>query len=732
MADVNKTIQIAYRAEVTNLVQGLQRVGKVSEKEAKEIVDNLDKAYEKASKEAKKSAKKQKEALEEVSKKSKAVGKDIKGAFSSIAVGAAAAGAAVLMFGQKMADMSNQLVDASAKTGVNVDTLNGLRLAAEGSGLAFEELEMGLIRLPQMMNQAANGSKKAQEAFQKLGVATTQTVDGFEQLRTADEVLKDVFHSLQQVTSQEEKAALAAEIFGRNAGPKFIQSGAIDNLEAFVSLAEDFGVSTGPNMTNSMADFQRVAATASNVVFGEMMRLVDVMMGGSGSGGRGLTNAILGATEAIIFMGSIAGDVFGTVIASGNLQLAAMNMILQKITGSSEDAARAQQVFNEQLQVFTSSAGNMFSGSVDKATTRLEDFRKSMNATMSAPTAQGPSTGGPAGGPSLPRVPRTGRVAKVAKEVNELAKAEKILTTVLKDIDSSIERQTKRRISSLGEEEQILAIRDREIERLVKAQEILNDTLGTEIERLFLKERTAEEDAKLLELEEAFQVRSDQITEEIKNAKIDAENEVFQVQMDNMDKVSSKMGEVLGQHLESVKLRKEAEANAAMFMVGQLGTGFETAAQMVETFGAKTKETEEIAFGIRKAASMADVVIETAKNVVAVAPLGPFAMGAMGAIGAAQLAIISAQQPKFHMGGMVGDASPLAPDETMVRAKRGEAILSTSAVNKIGAEGVRAIERGQGLEPTVIVMNPFKHYDRFIKGRTAMGMGGTSTGRKGY
>ena len=732
MADINRTIQIAYRAEVSNLVQGLQRVGKVSEKEAKEIVDNLDKAYEKASKEAKKSAKKQKEALEQVSKKSKAVGKDIKGAFSAIAVGAAAAGAAVLMFGQKMADMSNQLVDASAKTGVNVDTLNGLRLAAEGSGLAFEELEMGLIRLPQMMNQAANGSKKAQEAFQKLGVATTQTVDGFEQLRTADEVLKDVFHSLQQVTSQEEKAALAAEIFGRNAGPKFIQSGAIDNLEAFVSLAEEFGVSTGPNMTNQMADFQRVAATASNVVFGEMMRLVDVMMGGSGSGGRGLTNAILGATEAIIFMGSIAGDVFGTVIASGNLQLAAMNMILQKITGSSEDAARAQQVFNEQLQVFTSSAGNMFSGSVDKATTRLEDFRKSMNATMSAPTAQGPSTGGPAGGPSLPRVPRTAPVSKVAKEVNELAKAEKILATVLRDIDSSIEKQTQRRISSLGEEEQILAIRDREIDKLVKAQDIINKTLGTEIERLFLKERTAEEDAKLLELEEAFQVRSDQITQEIKNAKIDAENEVFQLQMDNMDKVSSKMGEVLEQHLESVKLRKEAEANAAMFMVGQLGTGFETAAQMVETFGAKTKETEEIAFGIRKAASMADVVIETAKNVVAVAPLGPFAMGAMGAIGAAQLAIISAQQPKFHMGGMVGDASPLAPDETMVRAKRGEAILSTSAVNKIGAEGVRAIERGQGLEPTVIVMNPFKHYDRFIKGRTAMGMGGTSTGRKGY
>ena len=190
MADVNKTILISYRAEVKNLVQGLQKVGNVSEKEAKEIVDNLDKAYEKAAREAKKSARKQKQALEGVSKKSKQVGKNIKSSFSGVAVSAAAAGAAVFMFGQKIADMSNQLVDASTKTGVGVDTLNGLRLAAEGSGLAFEELEVGLIRLPQMMNQAANGSKKAQEAFDKLGVSTTETVNGFEQLRTADEVLK--------------------------------------------------------------------------------------------------------------------------------------------------------------------------------------------------------------------------------------------------------------------------------------------------------------------------------------------------------------------------------------------------------------------------------------------------------------------------------------------------------------------------------------------------------------
>ena len=63
MSDVNKTIQIQYRAEVQNLVNGLKKVGQVSEKEAKKLVNDLDKAYTKAAREAEKSAAKQERAL---------------------------------------------------------------------------------------------------------------------------------------------------------------------------------------------------------------------------------------------------------------------------------------------------------------------------------------------------------------------------------------------------------------------------------------------------------------------------------------------------------------------------------------------------------------------------------------------------------------------------------------------------------------------------------------------
>ena len=287
MSDVNKTITISYRSDVQNLVNGLKKVGNSSEKESKKIIKDLDKAYVKATKSSQKSARKQERALKKVGKTAKAVAMAIRSNFAGVSLAIAGAGVAVLAFGQHIADMSNQLVDASAKTGVAVDTLNGIRLASEGAGLSFEELEVGLLRIPQLMQMASDGSKGAQKAFANLGVQTTKTVDGFQQLKSADEVLKDVFKSLQAIESAEEKVARASLIFGKSAGPKFVQSGAIDNLEAFVSLANDFGVNSGPRMQDQMAEFQRVSSTATNVITGEFLRFLDVVAGGEAGAGGG-------------------------------------------------------------------------------------------------------------------------------------------------------------------------------------------------------------------------------------------------------------------------------------------------------------------------------------------------------------------------------------------------------------------------------------------------------------
>ena len=44
-ADINKTIEISYRADVKNIIDGLTRTGRVSESEAKRISTSLERAY---------------------------------------------------------------------------------------------------------------------------------------------------------------------------------------------------------------------------------------------------------------------------------------------------------------------------------------------------------------------------------------------------------------------------------------------------------------------------------------------------------------------------------------------------------------------------------------------------------------------------------------------------------------------------------------------------------------
>jgi hypothetical protein len=89
-------------------------------------------------------------------------------------------------------------------------------------------------------------------------------------------------------------------------------------------------------------------------------------------------------------------------------------------------------------------------------------------------------------------------------------------------------------------------------------------------------------------------------------------------------------------------------------------------------------------------------------------PVGGLAAGAaLSALGVAQIAAISSQPPpKFHTGGMV-DGS----DVVNAQLLRGEAVLDRQTVRRIGGpDGVQNI----GKENQIVVMNSFKHFDRYV------------------
>ena len=98
---------------------------------------------------------------------------------------------------------------------------------------------------------------------------------------------------------------------------------------------------------------------------------------------------------------------------------------------------------------------------------------------------------------------------------------------------------------------------------------------------------------------------------------------------------------------------------------------------------------------------------------------------AVAASGAQMASIFAQQAPQFHMGGMT-------PDESIAVVKAGEAVLDRATVDRLGGEpGVNRLQNGQTGQPEVIVMNPYKHFDRYMTDRQRAGLSSRSA-RRGY
>ncbi len=155
--------------------------------------------------------------------------------------------------------------------------------------------------------------------------------------------------------------------------------------------------------------------------------------------------------------------------------------------------------------------------------------------------------------------------------------------------------------------------------------------------------------------------------------------------------------------------------------------------EMLEKSGSKNKKLITALFLANRAAAIGEIVMNTAKSITAApaqfGPFAPIAIAGYVATAAAQTATVMSQQPpRFHMGGMVDKT----PDERVVIVKQGEAILDRATVNALGDQGVSRLQNGQSMSPEVIVMNPYKHFDRFVRDRERSGLSSTRSARRGY
>ena len=114
---------------------------------------------------------------------------------------------------KKTADYGDELWKTSQKTGIAVETLSGLKLAADKSDLSLQGLAMGMARLARLVVEANQGGKEQAAILERIGVTATDTTG---KMKPMDALMGEVADKFKDMPDGVEKTAMAMDIFGKS------------------------------------------------------------------------------------------------------------------------------------------------------------------------------------------------------------------------------------------------------------------------------------------------------------------------------------------------------------------------------------------------------------------------------------------------------------------------------------------------------------------------------------
>ena len=160
------------------------------------------------------------------------------------------------------------------------------------------------------------------------------------------------------------------------------------------------------------------------------------------------------------------------------------------------------------------------------------------------------------------------------------------------------------------------------------------------------------------------------------------------------------------------KKTRTEQLQSAHSAISSLGKIAISTGKAIGNLSQDQKKAAMLQFRISQGVNLAEIAMDTAKNINKVFP-DPILTTLAAALGAAQAASVATQSPpEFHMGGMLNKGA----DTQVITALKGEAILDRSTVREIGGErGLRRLKEGGSAKQEVIVRTPFKHFDNYSK-----------------
>jgi hypothetical protein len=168
-------------------------------------------------------------------------------------LGGAFAGLAAVASLKGVIDDLDQLGKVAERVGISVESLQGLRFAAELNDVSFDDLEGSAARLAKVIGDAADGGKRSVGIFQALGV---EIRDSAGNIRGTDKILADIADRFAGYEDGAKKAQLAQELFGRSGATllNFLNQGSQGIREASSEL-EKLGAVYSEDLTRQSAEF---------------------------------------------------------------------------------------------------------------------------------------------------------------------------------------------------------------------------------------------------------------------------------------------------------------------------------------------------------------------------------------------------------------------------------------------------------------------------------------------
>ena len=165
-----------------------------------------------------------------------------------------AGASALIVMTNRFANAADEIDKTSIRTGIGREELQGLRFAAEQTGVEFGSLQSSMARFTRGIASAENGTGTMADSMAKLNIALE---DNEGNTRNVTELYQESLHALADMEDETQRNVIASDLFGRQFMEliPLLDQGS-DGIDELVERANELGLVMSDQAVGDLVDYK--------------------------------------------------------------------------------------------------------------------------------------------------------------------------------------------------------------------------------------------------------------------------------------------------------------------------------------------------------------------------------------------------------------------------------------------------------------------------------------------